>query len=157
VIEDLIGFDPVTFLPVNINEGEITGLEMTGRTKLGEWDLASTLTLQDPVDSGGGPNNGNQLPRRAKKLFNIDADRGFGRFSAGASLRYQGDSYDDLANATELDAFVVVDLRGEYRINSHWAAGLALNNVLDEEYETAAYYNQPGANFLATLRYVPGN
>jgi len=31
---------------------------------------------------------------------------------------------------------------------------LALNNLLDKEYETAKYYNQDGINALLTLRYV---
>jgi vitamin B12 transporter len=75
----------------------------------------------------------------------------------GGSVFSQGHSYDDLANMTRLDGFTLVDLNGSFRINQSWSAGLSVKNLLDEEYETAAYFNQDGTNFLATLRYQPGN
>jgi len=32
---------------------------------------------------------------------------------------------------------------------------LALNNAFGKDYETAWYYNQPGRNYMLTLRYQP--
>ena len=154
-IEDLIGFDPTTFLPVNINEAEITGIELIGQLNAAGWVLGGNLTLQDPEDTGGGPNNGNQLARRSKETLQLSIDRDFGAWSAGASLLYRGDSYDDIANLTEIDTFTVVDLRAEYMFHKNWLFGVAVKNVFDEDYETAAFYNQDGINALATLRYRP--
>jgi vitamin B12 transporter len=32
-----------------------------------------------------------------------------------------------------------------------------LNNVFDKRYETAQFYNQPGRNYMLTLRYRPAS
>ncbi|MGI9316626.1 MAG: TonB-dependent receptor domain-containing protein, partial [bacterium] len=154
-IEDLIGFDPTTFLPVNTNEAEITGIEFAAQVDAAGWLFSSSLTIQDPQDTSGGPNDGNQLARRAEETLQLGVDRNFGAWTTGASVLYRGDSYDDLANLTEIDAFTVVDLRTEYRFHRNWLLGVKVNNVFDEEYETAAFYNQDGINALATLRYQP--
>jgi len=154
-IEDLIGFDPVTFLPVNIDEAEITGIEFASSLALGDWSLSGNLTLQDPKDTSGGIHDGNQLARRAKQLFNLSIDRDFGKWSAGIGVLYNGKAYDDLANQNELDGYTVVDLHGGYRFSPKWSLGIKINNAFDEEYETAQFYNQDGVNALATLRYIP--
>jgi vitamin B12 transporter len=65
------------------------------------------------------------------------------------------DSFDDPGNFTKLDGFTVVDFSSEYLFNPNWAFGLNVNNIFDEENETAAYYNQYGINGRITLRYVP--
>ena len=154
-IDDLIGFNPITFLPVNINEAKITGIELSGQRNAAGWLISGNLTLQDPKDTGGGPNNGNQLARRAKENLHLRVDRKFGAWSAGASLLYKGDSFDDPANTIEIDPFTVVDLRAHYMFHQNWLFEIAIKNVFDEEYETAAFYNQDGINALATLRYRP--
>jgi vitamin B12 transporter len=151
-IDNLIGFDAATFLPANIDKAKITGLEFSGQTKIGNWGVGANLTLQDPQHDSGGPNQGN-----TEQILQVDIFRDFGRYSLGGSVFSQGHSYDDLANMTRLDGFTLVDLNGSFRINQSWSAGLSVKNLLDEEYETAAYFNQDGTNFLATLRYQPGN
>jgi vitamin B12 transporter len=67
----------------------------------------------------------------------------------------QGHSYDDLANTKRLAGFATVDLNLGYAVSQDWLINLALNNLLDKEYETAKYYNQDGINALLTLRYTP--
>jgi vitamin B12 transporter len=154
-IDDLIGFDPVTFAPVNINEAEITGLEISAATSLAGWNLSGSLTLQNPEDSSGSVNDGNLLPRRAEEVLFIDVSRQFNSWNIGGSVQYQGDSYDDLGNFTKLDAFTVVDIRAEYLLNPAWAVSVHINNLFDEEYETAAFFNQDGTNGTVSLRYIP--
>jgi vitamin B12 transporter len=153
-IDDLIAFDPVTFAPVNIGESTIVGVELASSVFVGDWTLGASLTLQDPQNTGGGIDDGNQLPRRPKEVLYLRADRDFGRWSVGGTLRSQGDSFDDPANQVELDGFNVVDLRAGWLLHPSWRLGLVVNNVFDEAYETAAYYPQDGVNGLVTLRYV---
>jgi len=155
-IDDLIAFDPMTFAPVNINEADITGIEVTVATSLAGWDLRGSLTLQNPEDASGGVNDGNQLPRRAEEIFFVDIGKRVNNWRLGGSLHIQGDSYDDLGNFTKLDGFTVVNVRAEYLLKPAWAVGLHVNNLFDEEYETAANFNQDGTNGKVTLRYIPG-
>ena len=66
-----------------------------------------------------------------------------------------GGRYDDLANNTKLDSYATLDLRAEYRPAPAWRLQARLENLTDADYETAAYYNQPGRGLYLTLRYQP--
>ncbi|MXX16063.1 MAG: TonB-dependent receptor, partial [Gammaproteobacteria bacterium] len=83
-VENLIStvlVDPETFTysPVNIDEAEIEGLELTGDVKAGGWNLSGVLTLQDPRDA----RSGDRLRRRPQWIGNLAADRDFGRWFVG--------------------------------------------------------------------------
>jgi vitamin B12 transporter len=54
-----------------------------------------------------------------------------------------------------LDSYVKFDLRAEYNLNKHWRLQGRIENLLNERYETAAFYNQPGRSFFAMVRYQP--
>ncbi len=154
-VDDLISFDANTFSPANIDSARIRGLEASLGTSLGAWDLAADLTLLDPINQGNGAAHGKLLPRRTRRQLRLDMDRDFGRYSLGAGLVGVGKRYDDIANTRELDAYVTLDLRGEYRIDKAWRVQARLDNLLNEDYETASFYNQPGRGIYLTLRYQP--
>lgn len=141
--------------PVNIADSRIDGLEATAGTMLLGFDINASLTWMDPENRTAGPNFGNVLVRRAREQFNIDIDRNMGDFSAGASIKGVGSRYDDPANTVKLDSYLLVDLRGEYRFNKAWRLQARIANLLDEEYETVAFFNQPGRTAFLTLRYQP--
>ena len=67
----------------------------------------------------------------------------------------EGERFDDLANTRKLDSYVRFDFRAEYIINQNWRIQGRIENLFDKHYETAAFFNQPGRNFFATLRYQP--
>ena len=155
-IRDLITFDAATGLPANVDQARITGLEGVVDTKLAGWTLRATATLMNAGDDAiGGAYDGNQLPRRPRQSARFDADRNFGRFSLGASWYLAGRTYDDLANQHPLGGYALTNLRAGWSVNRDWKLQLALNNVFDKGYETAWFYNQPGRNFMLTLRYRP--
>ena len=49
----------------------------------------------------------------------------------------------------------LAELRAAYRLGADWNLALSVNNVFDRSYETVRYFNQPGRNYLLTLRYRP--
>jgi vitamin B12 transporter len=154
-IDDMIAFDSTTFAPANIGSARIRGLEAALRARRAGWDLNVNLTLLDPANRSSGAYQGNRLPRRAKQSLRMDLDRPFGRYNLGASLVAEGKRYDDLANTVELDGYVTVDLRAEYLFPKAWRLQARVENLFDENYETAAFYNQPGRGLYLTLRYQP--
>ncbi|MFP5506995.1 MAG: TonB-dependent vitamin B12 receptor [Gammaproteobacteria bacterium] len=154
-IDDLIAFDASTFAPANIDQARIRGLEAVLGTRLGNWDLNTNLTLLDPENRSGDTNDGNVLPRRARQSFRVDADRRFGQYTFGATLLAAGKRYDDLANTRRLGGYGTVDLRAEYALTRDWRLQARIVNLLDKDYETAAFYNQPGRSLFVTLRYQP--
>ena len=152
-IVDLIAFDATTFLAANIQKARIKGIEATFTTQIDDWTASASLTLLDPENRSSGPNRGNVLPRRARETYSLDVDRQIGDFSVGATLFAAGKRYDDLANMRKLGGYVTVDLRAEYIVTEGLKVQARVENLFDEDYETAAFFNQPGRNFFLTLRY----
>lgn len=156
-VDQLIAFDPVTFSPANIDSARIRGLEAELSTTIAGWTTRAALTLLDPENRSAGPQHGNELPRRAGEALRVDTDRDFDAYRLGASLIAQSSRYDDIANTMKLDSYAIVNLRGEYLIAPDWRVQLRVENLFDTDYETAAFYNQPGLGAFVTLRYQPGN
>lgn len=154
-IDDLIAYDSSIFAPANINQARIRGLEAILTTQLKGWDINTNLSLLDPENRSSGANGGNVLPRRAEESLRIDADRQFGQYSLGATLRAEGKRYEDLANSRKLDGYATLDLRADYMLDRDWQLQARLENLLDKDYETAAFFNQPGRGLFVTLRYQP--
>ncbi|HRB21605.1 MAG TPA: TonB-dependent receptor, partial [Nitrosomonas sp.] len=120
-----------------------------------EWVFNTNLTLMDAQNRSDDLNRGNILPRRAEQSFRINADRQFGRYAIGATLLVEGQRYDNIANTLKLDSYIKFDLRAEYVLNKHWRLQGRIENLFNERYETAAFFNQPGRNFIAMVRYQP--
>ena len=154
-IDQLITFDSTTFAPANIAKTRIRGAEAVLGTTLGGWNLAINLTALDPENRGEGANRGNQLPRRAKLMGRIDADRALGRWRLGASLYGEGKRYDDLANNQSMGGFVTLDMRLAFAIDDDWTVEGKLANLLDKDYQTARLYREDGRNALLSVRYTP--
>lgn len=157
-IDDMIAFDSSLGdfgAPNNIDRARIQGVEAVAGTELAGWDLRTSLTWLDPRNDGDNANHDNVLPRRARRSGRIDADRRFGRFSAGASVTGAGERYDNLTNTTRLSGYGLADLRAGFAFSNAWSVQASIENVFDKRYETAALYNQPGRTWLLTLRYQP--
>tara|TARA_Y100001936_G_scaffold254048_1_gene324051 strand:+ start:1670 stop:3541 length:1872 start_codon:yes stop_codon:yes gene_type:complete len=164
-IHDLIAYDRTIFSPNNINKVRIRGFEGMISTQIRDWQINTNLSLLDPENKSSGANRGNLLPRRAKESFRFNVNRKFSRFkifglslnesSIGTQLFVVGKRYDDLANMRKLDNYVKLDIHGEYEINQNWLLQGRIENISNESYETASFYNQPGRNFFITLRYKP--
>jgi vitamin B12 transporter len=153
-VDDLIAFGPA-FIPENIDRARIRGLELGLSGRVADWSLNANLTLLDPINKSQGPDDGNLLPRRAEQSARLDLDRSLGRWGLGGSLIGVGRRFDDTANTLTLDPYITVDLRAEYAFTKDWRLQGRLENLLDADYETAAYYNQPGRGLYVTLRYEP--
>ena len=163
-IHDLIAND-ASWVPQNINKVRIRGFEGMISTQIKKWQINTNLTLLDAQNKSSGINRGNILPRRAKESFRFDVNRKFDKFklfglsfnkyTIGTQLLVVGQRYDDLANTRKLDSYVKLDIRGEYTLNQNWRLQGRIENISNERYETASFYNQPGRNFFITLRYQP--
>jgi vitamin B12 transporter len=154
-IDHLIAYDASIFAPANIDQARIRGLEGVFNTQIKDWQLNTNLTFLEPVNRSSGPDRGNILPRRAEQSFRIDIDRQFGQYALGAMLLVEGRRYDDLANTRKLDSYAKFDLRAEYILSKHWRLQGRIDNLFNERYETAAFYNQAGRSFFAMVRYQP--
>ena len=154
-IDNLIAFDANIFAPANISQARLRGLEAQLSTTIKGWLLNGNLTFLDPENRSADVNRGNILPRRAEQSFRLDIDREIGKYRVGAMLLAEGERFDDLGNTRKLDSYVKFDLRAEYILSKRLRLQGRIENLFNERYETAAFFNQPGRNFYATIRYQP--
>jgi vitamin B12 transporter len=150
-VDDLIAFDASIFLPNNIQNARLRGAELRVDSALFGWDIGASASWLDPEDR----TTGNDLARRARETARLELDRGFGKFLLGFTGVAEGGRYDNLANTRRLGGFAILDVRGEYAFAQDWTLQARVANVFDREYETAAFYNQPGREFFVTLRFAP--
>jgi vitamin B12 transporter len=154
-VDNLIAFDLATFLPQNVSEARIRGIEAQASTHLGNWSLGANYTHLDPRNRGSGANRNNILPRRAEDAGRVDLAFGTDAFSIGTTANIVGSRYDNLANTTKLDSYITVDLVATFRFGDSWSIQGKIANAFDEDYETAAFYYQDGRSYFVTLGYQP--
>ncbi|MCG6117376.1 MAG: TonB-dependent vitamin B12 receptor [Aquimonas sp.] len=154
-IDALIGFDPQLFIPVNIERALVDGVEASLDSRLMGFDVRLAGTWLDGRNAGNGANRGNALPRRAPRSAQLELDRSFGDFGVGASLYAASSRFDDLGNRARLSGYATLDLRAHWQLRPGLQLQLQGANLLDRQYETAAFFNQPGRTWLLGLRYSP--
>lgn len=155
-VDDLITYDSSTWMMSQVEKARITGAELTGGIELAGWDFTAQLSHTDPRNRTTGSSQfDNLLARRARNTGRIDADRAFGAFRAGVTLQGSGTRYDDAANAVRLGGYATTDLRLEYAFHQDWSLLARASNVFDRDYETVAWYRQPGREYQLSLRYRP--
>ncbi|OGS94996.1 MAG: hypothetical protein A3K04_01080 [Gallionellales bacterium RBG_16_56_9] len=143
---------------INIAQVRINGMEAQFKTRVVDWGISGTLTLQDPRQTSGA-NQGKLLNRRATETMRFEAARDFGAYRLASSLYAEGRRFDDLANTAtkRLGGYGLLDVRAEYRIAQDWLVQGRIDNLLARKYETAQFYNQAGRGLYFTLNYQPKN
>jgi vitamin B12 transporter len=154
-IDDLIVYDTAIFAANNIERARIRGVELVASTQLGEWDLRGQLGTLDARNLSAGANHGKRLPRRPQRSARIDLDRTFGDFGFGISGIAESARWDDAGNSMRVAGYGTVDARASWRFASDWTLQASLANAFDRQYDTTAYYNQPGREWGLSLRWQP--
>ncbi len=153
-VDNLIAYDASIFLPNNIDRARLRGAELGIGSAYAGWDLDASASWLDPRNRSG-VHAGNQLPRRARRTARLDLGRGFGKFHVGVTAVAEDARFDDVANTRRLGGYATLDLRAEYALTPEWTVQASVANLFDREYQTAAFYNQPGREFAISLRWRP--
>jgi vitamin B12 transporter len=154
-VDDLIAYDAARYAPGNVSSALIRGLEGSLGMRLADWQVNAHVTLLNPENRSSGAHSGKNLARRPEQTLRLDLDRDLGKVRVGATLLAVGESYDDLANQRRLGGYATLDLRADYKLTKDWLVQAKAANLFDRDYETAAFYNQPGRSLFVTLRYQP--
>lgn len=94
-----------------------------------------------------------QLARRPRQTVSMVADYSFPfGLQAGATVAHVGDSFDNAANTTRLDGYVLADIRAAFPIGDHIELFGRVENLFDEEYETIFRYGVAGRAAYAGVR-----
>jgi len=132
-------------------EGVEAGLELrpTERfTVAGQYSNVSTRN-----ESIGSANLGKRLARRPVQTVSVSADwtTPVG-LAIGGTVLHVGDSFNDAANSTRLDGYVLASLRAALPIAGRFSIYGRIENLFDERYETVATYGTPGRAAYAGVR-----
>jgi vitamin B12 transporter len=158
-INHLIAFDPSTFTPQNIDRARIRGVELQGDWHNSAWGIGGQLTAMEPLNLSPGPAYDNLLNRRARQSGALAVRRflqapAFGaRGSLGVVGRWEGRRFDDLANTLPMGGYLTVDLLTQWAFGNGWSLEARAANLLDRDYQTAAYFAQDGRHYAVTIRY----
>nr|CDQ33037.1 Outer membrane cobalamin translocator [Virgibacillus halodenitrificans] len=139
-IDDLIGYDPITSVPYNVDEARIRGVELSGGWQAGGLTLSASLTHQNPEDR----QTGERLQRRARTFGRMDADYALADWSFGATLRAAGDRRDTdfvTYGDTTVAGYGVVDLRTSWKVTPMVELSAKVENAFDKEYQLVDGYN----------------
>lgn len=150
-VDNLIQFNPTTFITDQISEVEIRGGELTGYLRHKGWLLNANLTVLRPIDKASELD----VRRRPRRAATVSADRAFEQLSIGFVVRAQGESFEDTANSRELSGFTLVDVRTAYSVNQDLSVQLSLKNIFNKEYETSRGFDNPGLTSMLTIVYEP--
>lgn len=153
-IEELIVWNSALFMPENIDDVTIRGIELVLQGPLMGWDTQVDISLLEP-ENASGPNKGKVLIRRAKEAARLVTSKTQGKYNYGATLIFNGKRYEDSANTVEMDSYYTIDLNGGYKIDKDWFLRVSIKNLLDEDYELVKFYNTPGRHYLLTVSYQP--
>lgn len=156
-ITDLLTYTDKTHCPVgytygcaaNINKGTLSGLTMGASTRLGAWNLRTTIDIQDPRDDTAGK----RLARRAKQHASFGIDYRFNDLTLGMEAILSDERFDDAANRNRLAGYGIVNLVATYKMGANWSALARWNNVANKDYELAKNYRTPGSNIYVGLSY----
>lgn len=157
-VDDLIEWAPVNgeWIPDNVDEARMTGLELEGGYQQGEWLFRATGTFLDTEDKA----TGRELRRRPNHTVRLDVDRELGAWAFGVTALARGRSFNDDANDERLAGYGLVNLRASYAIDPHWTVRAKLDNAFDKDHVTArdsqnqVDYNQPGRAAFISIHYA---
>jgi len=152
-IENLIAWAPNAsgaWQPSNINQAEIEGFELTLNATNGDFNHQLSLASIDAIDAKLDV----QLARRPELTANYTLGYHWDDFIFNSSFSYRDESPEKTkVDADILKSYWLVDLSLSYQATEKLIVIGKVNNLFDEEYETAQYYVADGTNFVVSATY----
>lgn len=123
----------------NIANVRAQGVEAEFRARLLDTVLlGAAYALTDAEDQA----TGNDLARRPRHALTLSTDvTPIAALTLGADLRITSASFEDAGNAIRLDGYEVMTLRASFDVSERVQLFGRVENVWDEDYQTAAGYN----------------
>lgn len=142
-----IDFDLGTFTYANIARAHAEGVELELRiAPATNFLVTANYSFTNARNrERSDPNFGKQLARRPRQSVNVaaDYDWSFG-LKTGATITHVAKSFDNAANTRRLGDYVLVDVRATMPITEAVELFARVENLFDEQYETATGYGQRG-------------
>jgi vitamin B12 transporter len=127
-VDDLIGFDLVTFMAQNTAQATLKGIEFEVAYSYLDWQFTANMNYLDATDD----TTNEYLDDRAKFAANFEAYRNFGKLNVSVDLQAESGRHD--RNGLSLNGFAILGLGAGYTFNHQLRFSARLDNLWDEEY-----------------------
>lgn len=138
----------------NIGRARSQGVEVEagaevvpGLTLLGVYSLADNANR-----TPGSAAFGNPLPRRPRHALSLVTEWDLDGPVVGTGLRWVSESFDDPAATVRMPAYATLDITARWPVSERVELFGRIENVLDEQYQTAAGYASPGRGAFVGVR-----
>jgi vitamin B12 transporter len=150
--DDLISFDPQTFLAVNIAKATTRGLELSAATHHGHWTYSAGYTYLYTHDELTGLRLFRRPTHSGNFAFAYDTPRWGTAFSLlGVGNRFETDYRSFPYNNVLNPGYGKADITGYYQVVSALKLQMRIENVLNKNYEEALGYEALGRGFYAGI------
>ncbi len=154
-INNIFGFDPVTFRTINIAAARSEGAEMFAELRSGKVTARIDYTYTDAIDKA----DGSSLLRRARNKVNAHMTYTHDEStSAGFTFQHVGPRPDNNfevfpAERISLESYTLVGLTAQRRIVENVIVTGRVENLLDEKYQEVLHYATSGRALYFGIRY----
>lgn len=157
-IKNRIEGDPITWEFIQTdNETASRGIEVSGRAEIAQgWAVFGNYTYTDArVDDGTSTERALRVPRHSLTL-GVEGDL-TDRLSMGATLHHSAGSIDLDTTASPavrvpLPDYTLTSVNFRYALDAATEATFRVENLFDQDYQTAFGYNQPGRQVFVGVR-----
>jgi vitamin B12 transporter len=149
-IDDLIEPNATFTRMENIDKAKITGIEANLQGRRERWHYGFSVLAQDPVNE----ETDETLSRRAKSRMNARLRYQQDRWQLGGDVTRVGKRDNSSFDSVELDSYNIANVFMRYHLTKSLDLFTRIENVFDENYETAAGFNTKGSTAYAELSYT---
>ncbi len=152
---NLITYDWNSAVPCNCYRNwqsvEITGLTLSGATRLGRLNLGASLDVMNPENR----DSGKLLPYRSRRMLKLNADTQVAGWTLGSEAQLYSGRHADEANTLALGGYGVVNLYAQRQLARQWTLLARVNNIADRDYAPTRGYANGGRTVFVSLRWTP--
>ena len=132
----------------NVGKARAQGVELELGARITEnfHAQAAYTYLETENRTPGDPNAGNWLARRPRHAVTVAVDWAtpWAGLKLGGDVRMVGETFDNAANTTRLDGYALGTVRASLPVSERIELFGRVENLTDEEYQTAAGYGTAG-------------
>ena len=149
-VHDLIVYDAALFVPNNIDEARLEGIELSGSTNVGNWQFSANATFDHPIDVA----TDQPLLRRSTTSGHLNLAYAYQKFRPYLEVGSSGLRFDSDINTGQrvtLGGYTVANIGLRYLVSKQITVGVSVDNLADRRYALVDGYNTPGRVFLFNL------
>ncbi len=149
-IDNLIAYEGVNFMAININEVTTKGFEIQHSWKQDKWSINTNATLQKAYRN----DTREDLIRRPREKLSIATTHDHSK-DANSRLEviYSGERLDGFGTKVILPSYTLFNLSTRVKLDKHVWLDFRIDNLTNKQYELAQGFNTADRSFFLGISY----